>query len=378
MDNTTVSQHSDAGLEELRIRLCDEFASITGADTAVAQCYLAENDWDVERALNSFFEADTKAVSDEFEDLPDNSATSKMSSKQSSLTENVDCIDLTGDDTPCSSSTTVPEVTEGPTAQGQGAQDEAGKLSLLTWNVDGLDTVNLGERARGLCSYLVLYTPDVVFLQELIPSYVQYLKKRAVTYTIIEGNEDGYFTGIMLKKSRVKLLKSEIISYPTTRMLRNLLVAQVSFSGQELCLMTSHLESCKEQAKERMTQLKTVLKRISEAPDNVTVLFGGDTNLRDAEVTKVGGLPAGVCDVWERLGEQEHCRYTWDTKANSNKGVRYVSRCRFDRVYLRPAREGPRVAPEHMTLVGLEKLDCGRYTSDHWGIYCGFSLGSRD
>lgn len=31
------------------------------------------------------------------------------------------------------------------------------------------------------------YTPDVVFLQELIPSYVQYLKKRAVSYLIIEG-----------------------------------------------------------------------------------------------------------------------------------------------------------------------------------------------
>lgn len=31
------------------------------------------------------------------------------------------------------------------------------------------------------------YTPDVVFLQELIPPYVQYLKKRAVSYLIIEG-----------------------------------------------------------------------------------------------------------------------------------------------------------------------------------------------
>ncbi|KAJ8334289.1 hypothetical protein SKAU_G00399280 [Synaphobranchus kaupii] len=94
-------------------------------------------------------------------------------------------------------------------------------------------------------------------------------------------------------------------------------------------------------------------------------------------VAKVGGLPVGVCDVWEHLGKQEHCRYTWDTKANSNKDIPYVSRCRFDRVYLRPAREGPRVGPEHMTLVGLEKLDCGRYTSDHWGIYCSFTVGSQ-
>ena len=41
------------------------------------------------------------------------------------------------------------------------------------------------------------------------------------------GGEDGYFTGVMLKKSRVKFLKSEIVSYPMTQMMRNLLVAQV-------------------------------------------------------------------------------------------------------------------------------------------------------
>ncbi|KAJ8273276.1 hypothetical protein GJAV_G00099700 [Gymnothorax javanicus] len=376
MDNATESPQSEAGSEELRIRLCDEFASISGSDTAVAQCYLAENDWDMERALNSFFEADTKAVFDEFEDLQDGSEASKINDngKQTSQPEVVDCIDLTGVESSCSSSSAVPEFSKGPTVEGT-EKDEAGKLSLLTWNVDGLDTVNLGERARGLCSYLALYTPDVVFLQELIPPYLEYLKKRAISYTILEGNEDGYFTGILLKKSRVKLLKSEVITYPMTRMLRNLLVAQVSFCGHELCLMTSHLESCKGEAQERMAQLKIVFKRMRETPDNVTVLFGGDTNLRDPEVTKVGGLPPGVCDVWEHLGKQEHCRYTWDTKTNNNKDVRYVSRCRFDRVYLRPAREGCRVAPEHMTLVGMEKLDCGRYTSDHWGIYCSFTVG---
>jgi len=48
--------------------------------------------------------------------------------------------------------------------------------------------------------------------------------------------------------------------------------------------MTSHFESCKDNAGERMRQLRLVMKRMSEAPDDVTVLFGGDTNLRDAEV----------------------------------------------------------------------------------------------
>ncbi|XP_071401335.1 tyrosyl-DNA phosphodiesterase 2-like [Centroberyx affinis] len=362
-------KQSVSNLEETRARLCDEFATVTGSDSAVAQCYLAENEWEMERALNSFFEADMERVF-EVEDSPERETSPKPKRKKVEAAAPGDCIDLT-QDSPASSS-------KGNTAENKQkpSEEEDSKLSLITWNVDGLDTDNLGERARGLCSYLVLYTPDVVFLQELIPPYVQYLKKRAVSYTLIEGGEDGYFTGMMLKKSRVKLLKSEIVTYPTTQMMRNLLVAQVNFKGQNVCLMTSHFESCKGHGEERMKQLRLVMQRMREAPDDITVLFGGDTNLRDTEVAKVG-LPSSVCDVWERLGKQEHCRYTWDTKANNNKTVPYISRCRFDRVYFRPAaREGvPRLAPDHMALVGLEKLDCGRYTSDHWGIYCSFSAG---
>ena len=39
---------SVSNVEENRSRLCDEFASITGTDSTVAQCYLAENDWEME------------------------------------------------------------------------------------------------------------------------------------------------------------------------------------------------------------------------------------------------------------------------------------------------------------------------------------------
>ncbi|XP_007547805.1 tyrosyl-DNA phosphodiesterase 2 [Poecilia formosa] len=349
---------SVSDVEKSRSGLCEEFATITGTDSAVAQCYLAENDWEMERAINSFFEADMERIFEE--DFQESDSVPPKKKQKVEEEPSKECIDLTGDS---------------PVARKPPDEDD-GKLSLISWNVDGLDTDNLAERARGLCSYLVLYTPDVVFLQELIPPYVQYLKKRAVSYLIIEGGEEAYFTGMMLKKSRVKFLESEIVTYPTTQMMRNLLVAQVTFKGQKLCLMTSHLESCKGHAQERMKQLHTVMQRMKDAPDDVTVLFGGDTNLRDTEVAKVG-LPSGVCDVWERLGKQEHCRYTWDTKANNNKTVPFVSRCRFDRVYLRPAsKEGvPRLAPDHMALIGLEKLDCGRYTSDHWGIYCSFTAG---
>ncbi|XP_074482718.1 tyrosyl-DNA phosphodiesterase 2-like isoform X3 [Sebastes fasciatus] len=219
------------------------------------------------------------------------------------------------------------------------------------------------------------HSPDVVLLQELIQPYSRFMKKRlAANYTFIEGGKGDYFIGMMLKKSRITLLDSEIVAYPTTNMMRNLLVAQVLFKGHKLCLMTSHFESCKANAGERMRQLRLVMKMMAETPDDVTVLFGGDTNLRDAEVAKVG-LPGCICDVWEQLGEPEHCRYTWDTHANTNKDHRFKSRFRFDRLYLRRAATAglPQLEPDSMALIGLEKLKCGCYTSDHWGVHCTFS-----
>lgn len=64
---------------------------------------------------------------------------------------------------------------------------------------------------------------------------------------------------------------------------------QVLFKGQKFCLMTSHFESCKANAAERKRQLRLVMRRMSKAREDVTVLFGGDTNLRDAEVQYEGG-----------------------------------------------------------------------------------------
>ena len=48
--------------------------------------------------------------------------------------------------------------------------------------------------------------------------------------------------------------------------------------------MTSHLESMRHFSGERVIQLTEAHKRMRDAPNNQTVLFGGDLNLRDREV----------------------------------------------------------------------------------------------
>ncbi|KAK2917306.1 tyrosyl-DNA phosphodiesterase 2-like [Channa argus] len=255
-------------------------------------------------------------------------------------------------------------------------EEKDDKLSLITWNVNGVDGAQQQERATALCNYLIEYAADVVFLQEVTKPFALLLHKSlSADYTIIEGGNERYFNMMLLKKSRITVEKSGIVQYPATHMGRNLLVARVLFKGQKLCLMTSHFESGKSNTAERKRQLRLVMIRINKACDDVTVLFGGDTNLTNPEVAEVG-LSSSVYDVWEQLGRPQHCRHTWDTEANTNIVLPSICRFRFDRVYLRPASVDrvPKLEPDSMALVGLEKLDCGRFTSHHWGIYCTFKI----
>ncbi|NWU49103.1 TYDP2 phosphodiesterase, partial [Dromas ardeola] len=336
--------------------LCSEFAVITSSDVAVARRFLAGNDWHMERALNAYFEPPQEKEEEE---------AAAAGEVPPACAGPGSCIDLTADATTSDAS--------GNSADSRQQEDDS-SFSLITWNIDGLDLGNLKERTKGICSYLALYSPDVVFLQEVIPPHLCLLQMKAGSYTIIPGNIDGYFTVIMLKKSRVKLLKHEIIPFPTTSMMRNLLVVHVSISGNELCLITSHLESTKKHSKERVKQLQIALNRMQEESESTTVIFGGDTNLRDSEITKLGNLPNNIMDIWEFLGKPQHCRYTWDTHANTNLDAAYKCKMRFDRIYFRPAAPEGHIIPRSMDLIGLEKLDCGRFPSDHWGLLCTFDV----
>lgn len=48
MASTSNSETASTTMEENRIRLCEEFAKIAETDVAVAQCYLAMNEWEME------------------------------------------------------------------------------------------------------------------------------------------------------------------------------------------------------------------------------------------------------------------------------------------------------------------------------------------
>lgn len=61
---------------------------------------------------------------------------------------------------------------------------------------------------------------------------------------------------------------------------------QCLVKGVPMTLITSHLESTKNHAEERKRQLISAFKHIEQAPQDHTVVFGGDLNLRDKEVSE--------------------------------------------------------------------------------------------
>ena len=77
-------------------------------------------------------------------------------------------------------------------------------------------------------------------------------------------------------------------------------------------LLNTHLEST---AKcQRMRQLKECFNIVTQRPEDRTVIYAGDLNLRDEEVRRIGGLPVRVMDVWEELGSRHEVKFTNFTK----------------------------------------------------------------
>ena len=138
--------------------------------------------------------------------------------------------------------------------------------------------------------------------------------------------------------------------------------------------MTSHLESMKDYASERKRQLKNVFGIMEKLQQSKACIFGGDLNVRDAEVASVG-LPKSTVDVWEACGSQMKHKYTWDISTNDNLDWPFPNKpkLRFDRLYLSPTDS--QLVPKSFELVGRERLpSCDRFPSDHWGMWAEFEV----
>lgn len=183
-----------------------------------------------------------------------------------------------------------------------------------------------------------------------------------------------YFNMILLRSSTVKACteKPLAVNFPGSNMGRYVLIQPILFHGQSrVLLLTSHLESTKVAATERKRQLNQVFELIQSKDPSITIVFGGDLNLRDPEVRAVG-TPVDVVDAWEACGSHDDSRYTWDMSENDNLDweFEHKPKCRFDRLFVRPGQGDDRFIPSKFSLIGKLRLTCGLFPSDHWGMVC--------
>ena len=70
------------------------------------------------------------------------------------------------------------------------------------------------------------------------------------------------------------------------------------------------------------------------------------------QVTKCGGLPNNILDVWEFWGKPKHCQYTWDTQMNCNLGMLLLVSFVLIEYFLEPQRKVATLFPKVWTCLG--------------------------
>ena len=261
-------------------------------------------------------------------------------------------------------------------------------IKVISWNIDGLCMTHIDQRTEAVISAIQHEKPCVVLLQEVIDKTLDQLSLALFpTYHIIyPSDRANYFVAILLRRCReVSLIAPPIFNaFPGSIFGRQVVVCDASFalaSGtNRLVVLASHLESTADRGEERAKQLKAVFEKMGEIrqskePAIPSVLFGGDTNLLVGDLERTGGTPSGISDVWEMCGSQETTRYTRDTVVNDNGQAGKISsesdrrkdpRRRIDIFYF--CDDGGNLEPRSFELLGTQRLSCGSFPSDHFGI----------
>lgn len=250
------------------------------------------------------------------------------------------------------------------------------------------------ERTLGICDILFAEPkPHIVCLQEVTKASDAIFRAAATRegYTVVVGtgykaSDPSYYCALLLGPG-VTIQKAGVQPFRVTAMDRHLVFAQGTCEGQPFAVSTSHLESMPPNARRRAGQFEEAcafMTDVSSTSPEGLYVFCGDTNFEEGEIERTETSfkeadaerkePLGVSlDVWRLLGEPADTRYTWDMAVNDTfKYGDMKPRIRYDRMFL----FGEGFKPVSLALLGTERLPCGAYPSDHWGLAAVFEDAS--
>ncbi|RCN29042.1 endonuclease/exonuclease/phosphatase family protein [Ancylostoma caninum] len=146
------------------------------------------------------------------------------------------------------------------------------EVSLVSWNVDGLDGNSLATRMKAVYKVVSNLNPDFVFLQEVVGRELPTIERLSKLYDIYYSNKDYlYFTAILVSK-------------------------------------------------------------IFEVDSHYVIHYQNSGMGRTLQIIEISNVPRGLADAWLAAGADKQTQFTWDTRKNDNKQA-FGARTRFDRIF---------------------------------------------
>jgi endonuclease/exonuclease/phosphatase family metal-dependent hydrolase len=212
-------------------------------------------------------------------------------------------------------------------------------LRLLTYNIDGLNPVNLLYRTHHALALIISEDPDVIQLQEVIQETASLLSSTLSCngYACLSEPSLGmchYFTMTFFRKDKFNNVRMRRAPYSGAAMSqqgRDSLQLELQYSGTELLFVNCHLESCGVAFKSagstaRVAQLRSGLQQLKDHASTGPAILSGDLNIREPEAAAVTGAFVGqIADA--ASGLEKKPSNTWYMPGPSRYSARY------DRVY---------------------------------------------
>ena len=364
---------------ETRDSLVAEFCNITGTTFSSGMDFILNSNQNLQDAINDFFGNLPSATDDDLLLMDENDLVPKEKMNHMSDCTNDNFIVIPDDSTsiPCNSiildnSDESVIIHENISFQNCNRSIED-KLLVLSWNVDGIMEEYCQERAVGVSHCINGYCPDVVMLQEVTDEILVVLQAICKNYTFRVEKVAYYFCIIMFRKHKDIAVQHSATKtcFENSCMGRFILSQEALIRGKQYIFMTSHLESLREHSKVRCKQLETVFDFMLDKQDS-SVVMAGDLNIRENELSSIGGVPRRLKDAWVECGSLYETKYTWDLMRNDNLVINGKPRARYDRMYIKQSDFKPEAL--NFKLIGTERLkSCGMFPSDHFGILCTFN-----
>jgi endonuclease/exonuclease/phosphatase family metal-dependent hydrolase len=254
-------------------------------------------------------------------------------------------------------------------------------FELVTWNLNGLEPSNRDARTEAALSEMLLggdlmailergekpVLPDVIVLQEVVERtffahLVPHLRAAGYAITPAEPPARSYYELVGVRNARIE----RSVTRPFARTGMGRCLTEVTLkrgpegAAERWVVLTAHLESLKPSSELRQEQATAVLDRLAtHAAAGTPAIFGGDTNLRNAEWEAVFDPKrhAGVQDAWVASGSPSSERATWGN-------------ARYDRVWFTDA-----LAVRSFVRVGVADVPgIDEPPSDHVGLRAGFDV----